>query len=160
MSILDGGILIGGDTPTPDPRVLKGELLGSLTLSAGNYLFGTVLEGWVLNNPIDGRVYVTDDTLDAPTIWTDAVLVIPNQPLSDTQLGYIAEITQDNNKGTVIVYLFTPNTSLLEMYSPDEVVGVLLTFQRGHGFYLRAQADITLTETSPVYKVSIYIAEN
>lgn len=276
MSILAGGILLGGEMPmptpetpivTPDSRVLRGELLGSLTLEAREHSRRVGLENWVLNNPMprwlplehagyrgvhftnpviisgdhqigdffykpnsdewrgifeqggtlfwdawnlraalgnenafdlgeyntgqeaydsindhdrdnyaffdngyflqaglgsyDGRVYVRDFDLGVNTS-ADALLATPNQPLSDTQSGYIVEVTQGNQKGTLLYHAFNASHTTVVIYSPDEVLGVLFSLYReaeGIGYYLRTLTDITLPAT-PVYKVSVYIAEN
>ena len=158
MSILAGGILLGGEggqTQVQTPNILRGSLITSVSLS-GAFARRTAVSPWVLNGTPNGIV------LSVRGSQVDGTVSFPPELRSPTQSGWLVEVYKDGVSvaSVVLPYRFRMVSSVMAILeNADGDTGKLLLNIGEQSVYLSFNAAITL-EDSDGYEARIYIAEN
>ena len=178
MSVLAGGILLGGldSTPTPTPTPALPMLIGSMPVPSGAYqgygspdFANNFLSPWTIAPGVTGF-----SLIDVPVstfygvgaVVTDAVLVAPALQITDAQTGWRFELS---NGATLVGEIFLPfgsqitptltandnvDVGLVVWVVPTRLIPSLTT----QAFAFTPGGDFTLA-ASDDYSIKLYLQE-
>ena len=176
MTVLAGGILLGGDTTTPIPTPALPMLIGSMPVPVGDYqrysspdYSNNFLSPWTIAPGVTGFSLIDVPVssfygVAAPV--TDAVLVAPALQITDAQTGWRFELS---NGATLVGEIFVPfgsqitptlaandnaDVGLVVWVVPTRLIPSLTT----QAFAFTPSGDFTV-EASDDYSIKLYLQE-